>query len=144
MLKNILRNKKYIDISSKNVKESIEFLLEEQIHFGIVANIKNISFNPKLPEEISKNLNEYSLFSLAGYTFESAHTNENDLFFEAGFGQDNFGSVLKVPFESIFQVIVDENILVLNLCATIEKESKEPKKNSFDVFKNNPNNKKFN
>ena len=79
MLKNILKNQKYIDISSKNVKESIEFLLEEQIHFGIVANIKNISFDPKLPEDISKNLNEYSLFSLAGYTFESAHTNKNDL-----------------------------------------------------------------
>ncbi|RXJ95343.1 hypothetical protein CRU94_06330 [Arcobacter sp. AHV-9/2010] len=144
MIKNILKNQKYIDISSKNIKESIEFLLEEKIYFGIVANIKNISFNPKLPEDVLKNLNEYSLFSLAGYTFESAYTNESELFFEAGFGQDNFGSLLKVPFQSIFQIIVDENILVLNLCATIEKENKEPKKNSFDVFKNNPKNRRFN
>jgi hypothetical protein len=63
--------------------------------------------------------------------------------FEAGFGNENFGSVVKIPLHAIFQIIVDESILYLNSVATVEKFNQIKKRSSFDVFKNNPNNKKF-
>ena len=66
------------------------------------------------------------------------------LSFEAGFGSENFGSVVKIPLHAIFQIIVDESILYLNSVATVDKFNTDLKKNSFDVFKKNPNNKKFN
>ena len=37
-----------------------------------------------------------------------------------------------------------ESIIYLNSVATVEKFNKNLKKNSLNVFKNNPNNKKFN
>jgi hypothetical protein len=50
---------------------------------------------------------------------------------------------VKIPLFAIFQIVVDESILYLNSVATVEKFNKITKRNSFDVFKNNPNNKKF-
>ena len=64
--------------------------------------------------------------------------------FEAGFGNENFGSVVKIPLYAIFQIVIDESILYINSVATVEKFNKDLKKNSFNIFKNNPNNKKFN
>ena len=61
----------------------------------------------------------------------------------AGFGNENFGSVVKIPLFAIFQIVVEESILYLNSVATVEKFNKITKRSSFDVFKNNPNNKKF-
>jgi hypothetical protein len=68
--------------------------------------------------------------------------NEN-LSFEAGFGNENFGSVVKIPLHAVFQIIVDESILYINSVATVDKFNKDLKKNSFNIFKSNPNNKKF-
>jgi hypothetical protein len=64
--------------------------------------------------------------------------------FEAGFGNENFGSVVKIPLFAIFQIIVDESVLYLNSVATVEKFNKDLKRNSMSLFKNNPHNKKFN
>ena len=90
-----------------------------------------------------------TLFFLAGYTFETARIEEDCLIFEAGFGSDNFGSVVTVPLLSIMQVIVDETPVLINL-ARYKKEQKVKKeindggvKNSMDVFLSNPENKKF-
>lgn len=143
MFKELLKNGDFLELSSNNIKNILEFLLENRVHFGIVANLKEIEFNPILPKHIVDKLSIFSLFSLSGYTFESAFLDKNELSFEAGFGEENFGSHLKVPYNSILQVIVEENIIAINLTATIQKESKNKKKNSFEVFKSNPKNKKF-
>ena len=90
-----------------------------------------------------------TLFFLAGYTFETASIVENNLVFEAGFGEDNFGSVVTVPLLSIMQVIVDETPLLINL-ANYKKEKKKVKEidnggveSSMASFLSNPENSKF-
>jgi hypothetical protein len=51
--------------------------------------------------------------------------------------------VVKIPLYAIFQIIIDESILYINSVATVEKFNSDLKKNSFNIFKSNPNNKKF-
>ena len=51
---------------------------------------------------------------------------------------------MKIPLHAVFQIVVGESIIYLNSVATVEKFNKNLKKNSLNVFKNNPNNKKFN
>ena len=66
---------------------------------------------------------------------------QTHIYFEAGFGTENFGSTVKVPFFAIFQIVVEESILFVNSVATVDKFTKDAKEKSFNVFKNNPNNK---
>ncbi len=89
-------------------------------------------------------MHKFSLFILSNYTYTTVQVDYNYISFEAGFGNENFGSVVKIPLYAIFQIIIDESILYINSVATVEKFNKDLKKNSFNIFKNNPNNKKFN
>ena len=90
-----------------------------------------------------------TLFFLAGYTFETAHIQEDYLIFEAGFGAENFGSLVRVPLISIMQIIVDETPLMINLAThkleVKPSESSNPKgvKDSMASFLSNPENSKF-
>ena len=95
-------------------------------------------------ESQEENLSKFSLFTLTGYTFQSAHIKEECLYFEAGFGKDNFGSLVQIPFSSIFQIIKNDNIVFINISATLENINQNPKNKSMNIFKNNPNNSKFN
>ncbi len=143
MIKDIIENIDYKILVEKQIKETIYFLLEKNQEFSITANIEPITFTPELPSVIKKQLSKFSLFTLSNYTYTTVQIENEYLSFEAGFGNENFGSVVKVPIYAIFQIIVEESILYINSVATVEKFNKNIKKNSFDVFKNNPNNKKF-
>ena len=94
--------------------------------------------------DIKNQLSKFSLFTLSNYTYTTIQVDDNYISFEAGFGNENFGSVVKIPLHAIFQIVVDESILYINSVATVEKFNKDLKKNSFNIFKSNPNNKKFN
>jgi len=141
---NITENLEFQELIQNHCKEQLNFFISKGIDFSIVANISNITFNPELPNSIKDNLSKFSLFTLAGYTFQSAYIKEESLFFEAGFGKDNFGSLVQIPFSSIFQIIKNDNIVFINISATLENIDKNPKNKSMNVFKNNPNNSKFN
>lgn len=141
MVTDIIESSDYKDLVKKQVYETILFLLEKNQEFSITANIDPVIFNPKLPKSIK--LNKFSLFVLSNYTYTTIEVNEDFLSFEAGFGKENFGSSVKIPLHSIFQIVIDESILYLNSVATVEKFNKNLEKNSFNVFKNNPNNKRF-
>ncbi len=143
MIKNIIENEEYKDLVENQIKENIFFLLDKNQEFSITANIEPITFTPELPKVIKDQMNKFSLFILSNYTYTTIRIDDNYLTFEAGFGNENFGSVVKIPLYAIFQIVVDESILYLNSVATVEKFNKVPKRSSFDVFKNNPNNKKF-
>ena len=72
------------------------------------------------------------------------------LIFEAGFGSDNFGSVVSVPLLSIMQIIIDETPVFINLSVykdEVQEQSREGDdkgvKNSMASFLNNPENSKF-
>ncbi|AGR76623.1 hypothetical protein A7H1H_0298 [Aliarcobacter butzleri 7h1h] len=144
MIKDIIENPNYKELIEKQIQDIIVFLLDNNQEFSITANITPISFNPALPEEIKSQLHKFSLFVLSNYTYTTIEINEEFLSFEAGFGNENFGSVVKIPLHAIFQIIVDDSILYLNSIATVEKFNRDLEKNSFNIFKNNPNNKRFN
>ena len=144
MLKDIIENPNYKELIEKQIHDIIVFLLDNNQEFSITANITPITFNPALPEEIKSQLHKFSLFVLSNYTYTTIEINEEFLSFEAGFGNENFGSVVKIPLHAIFQIIVDDSILYLNSIATVEKFNRNLEKNSFNIFKNNPNNKRFN
>jgi len=144
MIQNIIESEDYKNLVEKQICENILFLLEKNQEFSITANIGPITFTPELPKVIKEQMHKFSLFILSNYTYSTIQVDDEFLSFEAGFGNENFGSVVKIPLHAVFQIIVDESILYLNSVATVEKFNKNLKKNSFDVFKNNPNNKKFN
>ena len=144
MIKDIIENDDYKSLVENQIKENILFLLKKNQEFSITANIEPITFNPELPKVIKDQMHKFSLFVLSNYTYTTVEINDGYLSFEAGFGNENFGSVVKIPLHAVFQIIVDESILYINSVATVDKFNKALKKNSFNVFKNNPNNKKFN
>lgn len=144
MVKDIIENNEYKNLVEKQIKETILFLLEKNQEFSITANIEPITFTPELPKVIKDQMHKFSLFILSNYTYTTIQINNEYMTFEAGFGNENFGSVVKIPLYAIFQIVIDESILYINSVATVEKFNKDLKKNSFNIFKNNPNNKKFN
>ena len=143
MVKDIIEDNGYKSLVEKQIKENILFLLEKNKEFSITANIEPISFTPELPKVIKDQMHKFSLFILSNYTYTTVQVDDNYISFEAGFGNENFGSVVKIPLYAIFQIVVDESILYINSVATVDKFNKNLKKNSFNVFKSNPNNKKF-
>lgn len=143
MPQNITENLEFQELIQNHCKEQLNFFISKGIDFSVVANISNITFEPDLPNDLKDNLSKFSLFTLAGYTFQSAYIKEESLFFEAGFGKDNFGSLVQIPFSSIFQIIKNDNIVFINISATLENIDKNPKNKSMNVFKKNPNNSRF-
>ncbi len=144
MIKNIIENDEYKNLVEKQIKENVLFLLDKNQEFSITANIDPVTFTPELPSVIKNQMHKFSLFTLSNYTYTTIQIDNEYMSFEAGFGNENFGSVVKIPLHAIFQIIVDESILYLNSVATVEKFNKDLRKNSMNIFKNNPNNKKFN
>jgi hypothetical protein len=144
MIKDIIENNEYKELVERQIKENILFLLKKNQEFSITANLEPISFTPEIPKVIKDQMHKFSLFILSNYTYTTVQVDDEYLSFEAGFGNENFGSVVKIPLHAVFQIVVDESILYINSVATVDKFNKDLKKNSFNVFKNNPNNKKFN
>lgn len=149
MLERVINDKDFARLMQDNMQNLIIHLFEKEQNFGILCKIEDIDFNPELPEDINSEFRPLTLFFLAGYTFETARIEEGHLVFEAGFGGDNFGSVVTVPLLSIMQVIIDETPIFINL-SNYEKETvakKEEDKggveNSMASFLNNPENSKF-
>ncbi len=149
MLFEIIKKEPYMELMEKHIQEILLFLFEQEQNFGILCKIEHLSFSPELPEHISSEFRPMTLLFLAGYTFESARIQENLLIFEAGFGEENIGSVVEVPLLSIMQVIVDETPIFVNLASPSEKASNQPPKaeggveNSMASFLSNPENEKF-
>lgn len=149
MLDGVIEDRDFAKLMQKNIEDLMVHLFKKEQNFGILCKIDDISFNPPLPSEIKTEFRPMTLFFLAGYTFDTARIINSDLVFEAGFGSDNFGSVVSVPLLSIMQVIVDETPLLINL-ATYKKDTIKVKKvdesgveNSMSSFLSNPENSKF-
>lgn len=118
MILDVIGSSDYHKIVSKQVKEIISFLTKESIEFGITSNVQAVRFSPELPSVIKSKLSPFPMFMLANYSFESLKLYDDYLEFEAGFGKENFGSVVNIPYLAIFQIVLDESILYLNPVAT--------------------------
>jgi len=149
MLYEMIKDEKYTALMNRHIQELLVFLFEQEQNFGILCKIEHLSFEPELPEHIRSEFRPMTLFFLAGYTFESARLEEDMLLFEAGFGEENVGSFVRVPLLSIMQIIVDETPIFVNLSSPKEIVSnKSPKRengidNSMASFLSNPENQKF-
>ncbi|EHP29314.1 hypothetical protein SMGD1_0787 [Sulfurimonas gotlandica GD1] len=149
MLDSVINNKEFTQLMQKHMQELIVHFFSKEQNFGILCKIEDALFEPALPKEIVSEFRPLTLFFLAGYTFETAHIQDNCLIFEAGFGAENFGSLVRVPLVSIMQIIVDETPVMINLAThkSQEKSNKisNPKgvKDSMASFLSNPENSRF-
>ena len=149
MLENVIEDDNFAILMQNHMQELIIHFFNQEQNFGILCKIEDVLFDPLLPENINSEFRPLTLFFLAGYTFETAEIIDNKLIFEAGFGTENFGSLVSVPLLSIMQIIIDETPVFINL-ASIRKEKKVVKKidnngvdNSMSSFLSNPENSKF-
>ncbi|MBD3797117.1 MAG: hypothetical protein IE887_05130 [Campylobacterales bacterium] len=152
MLDTLIDDKEFAKLMQKNMQDLIVLFFQKEQNFGILCKVDDVGFNPPLPDDISSEFRPLTLFFLAGYTFESARIEDGYLVFEAGFGSENFGSVVSVPLLSILQVIVDETPVLINLAnlKQLEQAGKKEEiideqgvKNSMASFLSNPENSKF-
>jgi len=139
---NLFQTPEYRSLMQEHIEKTIIYLFEKNQEFAIACEIKHVHFSPKLPESIKETFNDTVLFILSGYTFETTKLEEEILYFEAGFGDDNFGSTVAVPLLAIKQLFVGENPVVLNL-AHPEEKKETSSKNSMEALLNNPENKKL-
>jgi len=147
MLQTVLSDEKFCDMMNEHILDIFDYLLEKGINFTILTNVSKVVFEPELPSEIKESFKPITMFILAGYTFESVIANEESISFEAGFGHDNFGSLVTVPILSVLQIIVEDTPIFINLSipSSKKKSKKEDKgiKKSMEALLSNPENKKL-
>jgi len=151
LLESLIEDRDFAQLMKRHMQELIIMFFQKEQNFGILCKIEDVSFQPELPDGMYAEFRPLTLFFLAGYTFETAKIEDGMLIFEAGFGSENFGSVVSVPLLSILQIIVDETPLFINIA--VEKEEQEEEKNkevdengvknSMASFLSNPENSKF-
>ena len=103
---------------------------------------------------LDKSFSHFTLFTLANYTYSTIELTDTTISFEAGFGAENFGSVVTIPLSAVFQIVIDESILFLNPTATVERYfkkeeqtqsveevDKDQEQRSLNAFKMNSKNK---
>ena len=145
---NLLQTPEYRAIIQSHIFETIQYLFSKDQEFALACEVKYITFSPELPSEIKESFDDTVLFILRGFTFESAQLNDDHFSFEAGFGSDNFGSLVSVPLLAIKQIFVGENPIVINLAhPEVEMEKKKEEsastKSSMEALLSNPENKKL-
>lgn len=136
MLEEFLKNKEFSALLSKHAGELIKFLCVKNIGFDILVNMDFVSFNPDLPQDI-KPKDDMVLFALGGYTLSSVKIIGQNLEFHAGFGANDFESIVSVPLKAIIRVSLDKAVLFVNFSIPAENEVEK----STNIFKQNPKNK---
>ncbi|RDU56391.1 hypothetical protein CQA49_01650 [Helicobacter sp. MIT 00-7814] len=150
----VLKNPQLQKLLIKHAKEILALLVQEGISFSILCDISKTHFDPSLPEDIAKDIDELSLFVLAGYTFESIEFETHCISFEAGFGSQNFGSVVSIEYEGVVQILLQDpqllqevslfvnvgNSKLYNKLETSEEEIEEGLEHSFLALASNPAN----
>lgn len=150
MLNKLILDETLSQMLERNSSDMIMHLLESGVEFGVICDTSAISFDPPLPQDIMANIRPIALFLLSGYSFESAQLGADSvLYFEAGFGSENFGSLVSVPIEQVIQIVVEDTPIFINI--TAGQKRKQPKKpmqeegveHSMRCLMSNPENQKF-
>ena len=146
MLIDLVKEREFQEMMEAHIKDMLIYFLETEQPFGLLCNLEHVTFDPPLPSDLAAMLQDVTLFMIAGFTFESFEVEEHTLFFEAGFGPENFGSVVSMPILSVFQLLVEETPLLVNMArppAKREEERESGVKSSLETFLSNPENRKF-
>jgi len=139
---NLFQTVQYRELMQSHIEQTITYLFSKDQEFAIACEVKHIQFNPTLPESIVETFNDTVLFVISAYSFETAKIDAGVFYFEAGFGEENFGATVTVPLLSIKQLFVGDHPIVLNLSEPEEKK-KPSTINSMNALMNNPENKKL-
>jgi hypothetical protein len=146
---NLLQTPEYTTLMKSHILKTVEYLFSKNQEFSLACEIQHTHFTPELPHEIQETFDDIVLFILHGYTFETATIDEEYLSFEAGFGENNFGSRVSVPLLGIKQILLGEHPIILNLAKYEKNEDKNIKREvtsstlSMEALLNNPENKKL-
>ena len=145
---NIFQSAEYQQIAINTIEETIRFLFEKDKEFSLACETEYLNFNPELPSHIKETFGETVLFILSGYTYETAQLEDDSFRFEAGFGEESFGSVVTLPLLGIKQIFVEEYPIVINMSNPQEIEEEEIEEAvdaslSMSALLNNPENQKF-
>jgi len=143
MLADMMKDKTFTKYMENHINELVEYLLSTEQNFGLVCKLENVEFNPPLPDHIKETLNQITLFFLAGYTFESTRLDAGFVSFEAGFGSENFGSIVTLPVLAVMQLIVEETPIFVNIAPPRPKESDGSIDMSMAALMANPQNRKL-
>lgn len=136
MLEEFLKNKELGSLLSSHAGELIKFLCFKGIGFDILVNMNFVNFNPDLPEDIKPN-EPMVLFALGGYTLSSVRITGESLEFHAGFGANDFESVVSMPLKAIVRISLEKAVLFVNFSIPAQNEVEK----STNIFKQNPKNK---
>ena len=144
----LFQTPEYRTLIQTHISETVKYLFNKNQEFALACEVKYITFTPELPSTIKESFDDTVLFILSGFTFESAQLEKGYFSFEAGFGNDNFGSTVSIPLLAIKQIYVGDNPIVINLAnpdmeGGEKKEGSASKKSSMDALLNNPENKKL-
>ncbi len=139
---NLFQTAQYRELMQSHIEQTIAYLFSKDQEFAIACEIKHVHFTPELPTSIKETFKETVLFIISAYSFETAKIEEGYFYFEAGFGDENFGATVSVPLLAIKQLFVGDHPIVLNLSNPQEKKTTSSK-NSMEALLNNPENKKL-
>lgn len=142
MFNDLLHDEDFALMMQKHIADTLEFLLKKGYFFSILTNIEYVSFEPSLPSEISSSFRPITLFMISEYTFETCKITDEALYFEAGFGSENFGSYVRVPLYAIVQIILQETPILINLSVYEPKQDAKQSKieKSTNIFLSEPEN----
>lgn len=116
MTKDFLASSDFLAINKKHCHEMIETLLENNIYFYVIAGSDFITFSPKLPPELDAmySTQKYIIFGLYDYTFTSIKLDKNTMSFHAGFGEENYESIVSIELNAIKQIKINNDIIFVN------------------------------
>lgn len=144
MLDELLDNDNFRLLMKMHVYECIEFLLQNNVRFSVLSNMPYVKFDPALPSPIMASMPmPVVLFTLDGYTYESAKLTQNYITFEAGFGSENFASFVKIPLGAIVQILVENSPILVNFSIHKENSHESKTKESMAMFLSNPQNREL-
>jgi len=135
----------YRSLMRDHLYNTLAFLLDENQEFAVAAEVEYMTFEPDLPRSITRQFGEVALFVLAGFTFESAWMDEEALYFEAGFGEENIGARVVLPLLAIRQIFVGEYPITINITspAPAYTDTNPDAEHSMEALLNNPENQKL-
>ncbi len=135
----------YQELMKEHIYATVEYMFNQNQEFGIACETSNVNFNPELPTELKASLPDVTLFMLANYSFETASIDTEYISFEAGFGSENFGSLVHIPLLAVKQIFVDEYPILINIVSmhVEEEETSIEPVDSMAALLNNPENAKL-
>jgi hypothetical protein len=139
---NLFQSAEYKSLMESQIEGLLSLLFKYDQEFAVACELKYVTFDPPLPSHITEGFGRTVVFVITNYTFETAYAQNGKFGFEAGFGEENFGSVVTMPYLAIKQIFVGETPLLLNYAAPIDKKSTKPK-NSMEALLSNPENQKL-